>query len=333
MQKLKKGDRVRCVSGSYPITKIGTEWTFLEYQYGGPFSDYIVIQGEDNCVYTVEADDFVKVGKKEVVEVKPDPKALDNVVMPEEKKIAIKSVLSQKEKEKMLFEKWGLGETIKYGKGMTMLFWGPPGTGKTWSAECIAKYLGKKLKTLDSGTIFSSEPGQAERTIKSVFEQAKKDNSILFLDEADSLIGSRTSLGMILGSIVNTLLTEIERFDGVLILSTNRIDTLDEALERRISLILEFKEPTVDERAQIWEKLLPKSFPMDGISIDELSAEKLTGGQIKNAILSAARLAAHSGDSKVRKEHFQSAITNLHAGRGRMGTSTNVVQDFDVKMR
>lgn len=250
-----------------------------------------------------------------------DVTLLDKVVLPKKTKEDIVSVLKQHEHKNKLFEEWGLGDVIEYGRGMTMLFWGAPGTGKTWTAECIAKSFGTGLHRIDSSMIQSSEPGASNRNIKKAFAEATKKNDILFLDECDSLITDRASVGMIIGSEINTLLTEIERFEGILILSTNLIEKLDKALERRISLILEFKTPNVEQRKSIWEKLIPSKMPLnDDVNLDELATYQLTGGEIKNAVLNAARFAVSQDLDSVPKDCFEAAIKRILASTNHMGT-------------
>ena len=221
-----------------------------------------------------------------------DTTHLDRLVIKDEAKAEILAVLKQHQHQAKLFEEWGLGEVIEYGRGMTFMFYGPPGTGKTWGANCVARALGTELLTVSAGDIQTSEPGGANRAITEAFSQAKAAGKVLFLDECDSLITVRSEVGMILSSEINTLLTEIEKFEGVAILATNRIGMMDEALERRIALMVEFPEPDFAARETIWTKMLPNKMPRHkDVTAKKLAEEKLTGGQIKNVLIQAARLA------------------------------------------
>lgn len=285
--------------------------------------------------FYIDADDgrglkielFSKVRETKEVKLKMDE--LDKLVLSDDYKSEIISVLKQFENRKLIFENWGLKETIEYGLGMTFLFHGIPGTGKTWAATCISKSLGMQLHVVSASQIQTSEPGGANRNIENAFKKAS--NSVLFLDECDSLITARNHVGMILGSEINTLLTEIEKFEGILIMATNRIESLDEALERRISLILEFKMPTHDERKDIWEKLIPKKMPLArDVKVAELAQESLTGGQIKNALLQAARLAVASDQDKVTMKNFKQAIERIQKSKNLMG-KTRLPQKSYVK--
>lgn len=261
-----------------------------------------------------------------------DLKELDRLIIAAEIRVEIESVLKQHKNSKKLFEEWGLGKTIEYGKGMTFLFYGGPGTGKTWGAHCIAKTVGKELLVIGAAEIQSSEPGGANRNIQNAFKSAKELSKVLFIDECDSLITSRDDVGMIIGGEINTLLTEIEQFEGICILATNRIDTLDEALERRISLIVEFLEPNFEQREQIWLNMLPIKMPLgNDINLSILAAHKLTGGQIKNVLLQAARLAAAEDAQHVEKAHFDRAIERVQKSKSLMGTRSRYNQKIDYR--
>lgn len=254
-------------------------------------------------------------------------KVLDAVVLPKEVKAEIISVLKQSQNSAKLFDEWGLGETIEYGKGMSFLFYGSPGTGKTFAAKCIAKAMGKELLTIGMAEIQTSEPGGANRNIISAFKSAKEKDNILFLDECDSLTYSREGLGMVLGGEVNTLLTEIEKFEGIIILATNSIAKLDKALERRISLIVEYPHPNQEQRASIYKKLIPKKLPLAKcVKIKALAKYSLTGGQIKNVILHSARLAMGEDAKEVTREHFERSIKRIIASTGKMGSHRNVAR-------
>ena len=239
-------------------------------------------------------------------------KELEKLILPKEKIEEIVSVIKQHGNKKKIFEEWGLEEVLMYGKGMTMLFHGPPGTGKTWAANCIAKTLGKELMVVDNAQLDSPLPGEKERAVKQAFEKAQQNGKILLLDECDSLLMSRNNVGMIIGAEINALLTAIEKFEGVCVLTTNRIEELDEALQRRISLVLEFPEPNKEQRLAIWKRMIPKKMPLaKDVSLEELAELSMTGGYIKNAVLGAARHAISEEADEVQKSHFKKAIQSI----------------------
>lgn len=336
----KPGERVALLDvGSYDLMRSNPEWGFDGDNVAGTVANifspphcFRVNWDNDttnnydvrNCFMVPLA--LIKEVTKKVTSknIKLDTSKLDPLVIDSEIKIEIISVLKQHQNQAKIFDEWGLGETVEYGRGMTMLFWGGPGTGKTWGASCIAKSLGMDLLTIGASQIQTSEPGGANRNIENAFAAAKK-GKVLFFDECDSLITVREEVGMILGSEINTLLTEIEKFEGVCILATNRIGSLDQALERRISLIVEFPEPNFEARRNIWLKLLPAKMPLDkDVSADKLAEQKLTGGQIKNVLLHAARAAAAEESKVVTNDHFTKAIKRVHKSRELMGKGTLV---------
>lgn len=270
----------------------------------------------------VKKEKNVEGGKKKL-----DTKELDALVIGAEVREEIEAVLKQHKNADTIFTEWGLGDVIEYGRGMIFMFYGPPGTGKTWGAHCIGKAVGQELLIVSAAEIQSSEPGAANRNIQQAFKTAKDKGQILFLDECDSLITSRNDVGIVIGGEINTLLTEIEKCEGIVILATNRIETMDEALERRVSLIIEFPEPNHPQRHEIWKRMLPKKMPLGkDVVIERLADHKLTGGQIKNAVLQAARLALATEAKKVSLEHFESAIARIQKSKSLMGTASRYRQ-------
>lgn len=203
------------------------------------------------------------------------------------------------------FEEWGVNESFEKGLTNSILLYGPPGTGKTMIAESFAAVLGKDLLKVTSADIQSQVPGEAERNIIKNFELAKKHDAVLMFDECDSLLYDRNAVGMIMASEINQLLTEIERFDGVCILTTNRLERLDPALQRRIIAKVELPLPNEAARLQIWQNLMPKKTPVgDDVDYSLLAKVELSGGEIKNVILTAIRKAVAQNAPKVTADHF-----------------------------
>lgn len=232
----------------------------------------------------------------------------DSVVLEKEKKQSVLEALEQLDNHDLIFEEWGFSKTLEKGRAVSMLFYGPPGTGKTLLAQAIADKLDKKLKVIGSAEIESSEPGAAERNIKAIFEGCKKDTVLLF-DECDSLVYDRTNVGSILAAQVNQLLSSLEKFEGVVVFTTNRLGVLDEAFNRRLSLKLEFELPKFAERIQIWKRMFPKEAPLaKDVDWDKLADPEIAGGHIKNAVLRAARSAASVKVAKGKKKQITQAI-------------------------
>jgi len=210
----------------------------------------------------------------------------------------------------VMLDDWGLGAKIAYGRGVTALFSGPPGTGKTASAEAIAHAMGKPIRAIDYAEIQNSFVGETEKNIVRVFREARESEAVLFWDEADAMFFNRDSAYRNWEvREVNVLLQELERFDGVCILSTNRKVTLDPALERRIAVKVEFERPDLNTRRDIWHRMVPDTMPLLDFDIEKLAAYDLTGGEIKNVLLNAARISL-SRDSKgpVTMADFERAI-------------------------
>lgn len=249
---------------------------------------------------------------------------LDKLILEDETKQEIIAVLKQHRMMNKIFVEWGLEDIIEYGRSMSMLFYGPPGTGKTWAGNCIAKAMGRELMVITAAEIQTSEPGGANRNIVAAFEQAKKTKSVLFFDECDSLITDRKHVGIILASEINSLLTALEKYEGVVIFATNRADTLDPAMERRISLMVEFKNPDQATRVDIWKMMLPAKMPLEpGLTPEKLAKFDLTGGYIKNVLLNAARYAATEDSPYVSKKHFAKAIKRVTGSKGLMGSHSS----------
>jgi hypothetical protein len=225
---------------------------------------------------------------------------------------ALEMVLAQMRHGPRLIEAWGLKELIPYGCGTTVLFSGPPGTGKTATAEALAYELGKPLLTIDYSRVQNCFVGQTEKNIVRAFREAKSQDAVLFWDEADAMFYDRDQARYNWEiRDVNVLLQQIEQFEGVCILATNRKVTLDKALQRRIALKLEFDRPDCLQRRQIWEKLLPPKLPLaPDISLDLLCKSDLSGGEIKNVVLNAARLAwKRDPPGPLSMNDFQEALT------------------------
>lgn len=244
--------------------------------------------------------------------INPDVKLKDVVLSPELLE-SITDVIVQIKGHKMIFEKWGFGKTINYGIGTNMLFYGPPGTGKTLTALAIAGELGREIGIVRYENLQDYLVGMTEKNIAKVFEEAEERKCILLFDEADALFSERSTRNMKYDNReVNLLLQQVERFKGILIMTTNFSPILDWALERRIALKVRFTPPSFSERVEIFKKLIPSEAPLEGINIEELAKYELTGGQIKNVVLNAARRAVKMmevrGKEVITMEDFQKAI-------------------------
>jgi len=304
--------RVSSMHGSMNAIKIGSvddqnkkvgDWIHI--------NDIVLVQGQLKGTFSTKTQQF-------------DIRHLDKVILPEGHKKAILETLTQEHanNREILFEQWGFDSVFEKGKGIIFLFWGVPGTGKTLCAEQMALYLKKGHLFMCTSDIQSSVPGQAERNIKKLFEQAKQGKHLLIIDECDSLLYERNNVGMIMAAEINCLLSEIENFDGVCVLTTNRNHKLDPALERRIALKLEFPRPTADLRERIWKTLIPKKCPLDkNVSHKKLAEHNICGGNIKNVIFSAARKTLHENRKKLRMSDFTMSIEREMEGHVAFNTN------------
>jgi SpoVK/Ycf46/Vps4 family AAA+-type ATPase len=226
---------------------------------------------------------------------------LADVVLPDATMRQIRAFLGAAQKRSMVFSSWGFGRKLSFGRGLAALFVGPPGTGKTMTAEALAGELGQNLYPVRLGSVISKYVGDTEKHLASVFEAAREAQALLFFDEADAFFGARldedSHHAHYLNQQTDTLLLEMEKFDGIVILATNRPGALDPAFERRIRYRLEFPLPDAAERERIWRGQMPAEAPVAAdLDFSWLAREfAFNGGTIKNVVLRAAFDAATDG--------------------------------------
>lgn len=225
----------------------------------------------------------------------------DDVVLPPHVLESLMAVITYARYQQKVFEEWGFGSKVPYGRANSSLFTGPPGTGKTMTASIIARELGMDLFRVEISTIVSKYVGETEKNLAKVFDEAASGHAVLLFDEADALFTKRTEVkssnDRYSNLEVNYLLQKIESFEGVTILTTNNADNIDEAFARRIKFKVNFPFPDEQERARLWEFMLPSRLERaEVIDFRRLGrAFDLAGGNIKNAVLRAAFQAAEAG--------------------------------------
>jgi SpoVK/Ycf46/Vps4 family AAA+-type ATPase len=233
----------------------------------------------------------------------------EDIVLPTDTMEQLKEIRGCMKYRHVVYGDWGFDRKISLGKGLSVLFSGPSGTGKTMAAEVIANELGIDLYKIDLSSVVSKYIGETEKNLAAIFREAETANSILFFDEADALFGKRSEVKDSHDRYANIeigyLLQRMEEYDGVVILATNMKNNMDEAFVRRMQFTVDFPFPDEIYRLRIWTGIFPAEAPLaDGIDYDFLSKNlTIAGGNIKNIALAAAFYAA--GDSQpVTMEHL-----------------------------
>lgn len=227
--------------------------------------------------------------------------AWDDLILPPESKNLLAEAIAQAKNHYLVLQHWGFQEKLAYGRGLSLLFTGPPGTGKTMAAQVVARELKMQLYRVDMAEAVSKYVGETEKNLKEIFEEAGKANVILFFDEADSVFGKRTEVKDAHDRYANLeasfLLQKIEEHEGITILATNFMQNIDEAFKRRLKYIIPFHLPDARHRALLWQSSFPTAAPVaPDIDFTALADQfELTGSQIKNIALQAAFLGAQRG--------------------------------------
>jgi SpoVK/Ycf46/Vps4 family AAA+-type ATPase len=215
-----------------------------------------------------------------------------------------------------VLQTWGFGEKGKRGLGVTALFTGPSGTGKTMAAEVIARDLSLPLYRVDLSAVISKYIGETEKNLRRLFDAAEDGGAILLFDQADALFGKRSegkdSHDRYANIEISYLLERLESYHGVAILTTNMKRELDPAFLRRLRFIVEFPLPDHECRAAIWRRIFPPKTPTRDLDLEKLARLNLTGGNIRNIALNAAFLAA-AADEPVCMVHLLRAARNEYA--------------------
>ena len=220
----------------------------------------------------------------------------DDIVLSNDLFGQLRELAAQVSQRHRVYEQWGFGARLSRGRGISALFAGPSGTGKTMAAEVLANALKLDLYRIDLSGVVSKYIGETEKNLKQVFDTAEQSGVILFFDEADALFGKRTEVkdshDRYANIEVNYLLQRMEDYQGLAILATNRKSALDRAFLRRLRFLMDFPFPDVDSRRRIWQKVFPADTPLDAPDYAALARLEIPGGNIRNVALNAAFLAA-----------------------------------------
>lgn len=225
------------------------------------------------------------------------------LVLPAESSALLRTIAVHVEKRGLVYDAWGFRDRMNRGLGISALFAGESGTGKTMAAEVIANELRLNLYRIDLSAVVSKYIGETEKNLRRVFDAAEDGGAILFFDEADALFGKRSEVkdshDRYANIEINYLLQRMEAYRGLAVLATNMKSALDQAFLRRLRFIVQFPFPGVPERRRMWARVFPGATPIRGLDFDRLAKFNLTGGSIHNIALNAAFMAARTPEAVV----------------------------------
>lgn len=240
----------------------------------------------------------------------------DDIVLPEDVGQQLHEIAAQVSYRGRVYREWGFGAQLVRGSGLSALFSGVSGTGKTMAAEVLAKHLRLDLYRVDLAGVVNKYIGETEKNLRVIFSDAERYGAILFFDEADALFGRRTEIkdshDRFANIEVNYLLQRMEEYRGLSILATNRKADLDRAFLRRLRFLVDFPFPGADQRRRIWQKVFPPRTPLGDLDYERLARMEITGGSIRNIALAAAFLAAQAG-TPVEMTHLLRAARREYA--------------------
>lgn len=247
-----------------------------------------------------------------------------DIVLPAEQMKQLRSLAARVKFRSVVHNKWDFGSKMSRGRGLAAIFTGPPGTGKTCTAEILAKELSLRLFQIDLAAVLDKYIGESEKRLKLIFREAELSQSLLFFDEADALFGKRVEVNEARDHYANMqtnyLLQRIEQYQGVVILATNFLENIDEAFLRRLHCMVRFPFPEQKAREQIWRLQFPDKAPRAGdIDFAFLASHfNLAGANIRNVVLEAAFLAAQEEkpeDRIISMNHIIEALRNEYSNK------------------
>jgi hypothetical protein len=264
----------------------------------------------------------------------------DDLVLPRQARRAFDEVLVAMRGLAEAHHGWGTAHAWR-SAGVSVLFAGPSGTGKTMAAECLARALALPLYRVDVSQVVDKYVGETEKNLKRVFDAAESSDLVLFLDEAEAIFGrrmdARSAQDRWANLEISYLLTRMESARGLTILATNRRDDFDTAFLRRLRYVVEFPLPDADARLRIWRHCLPPNADATGLDLELLARRfVLTGGQIRSAVLNACLQSAGTGERRLGMEAVIVAVwreLQKHDGAlslGAFGPYAELIRDREV---
>jgi hypothetical protein len=252
----------------------------------------------------------------------------DDIALPDGVRGQLEEIAAQVRHRATVYEEWQFTRRLPRGRGVTALFAGPSGTGKTMAAEVLAHDLDLDLYRIDLAGVVNKYIGETEKNLRSIFAAAEASGAILFFDEADALFGKRTDVrdshDRYANIEIDYLLQRMEAYTGLAILATNRKAALDRAFLRRLRFLVDFPFPAADLRLRIWQKVLPAAAPTDRVDFGALARLDLTGGNIQSIALNAAFLAAADG-RVITMDHLSRAASREYAKLDQAPTKVELV--------
>jgi hypothetical protein len=251
----------------------------------------------------------------------------DDLVLPDAEKRLLRDIAAQVARRATVYGTWGFARRNNRGLGISALFVGPSGTGKTMASEVLARALRLDLYHIDLAGVVSKYIGETEKNLRRVFDAAEDSGAILFFDEADALFGKRSEVkdshDRYANIEVSYLLQRMEAYRGLAVLATNNKGAVDTAFLRRIRFVVNFPFPDARQRAEIWRHAFPSSTPTDGLDVARLARLNVAGGNIRNIALNAAFHAADAGEP-VRMTHI------LRATRAEFAKLDKPLTEIDI---
>lgn len=240
-----------------------------------------------------------------------------DLILPDAQMLVLRMLVGEAQNRMIVYEQWGFARRGRRGLGLSALFSGPSGTGKTLAAEVLANDLELDLYRIDLSAVVSKYIGETEKNLSQVFDAAEQGGVVLLFDEADALFGKRSEVkdshDRYANIEVGYLLQRMETYQGVAILTTNSKALLDKAFQRRLRFTVDFPFPGIRERQAIWERTIPEQTPADNLDRARLAQLNMTGGSIRNIALNAAFLAAAEGNPMAMTHVLTAA--QLEAGK------------------
>ncbi|HEX9290635.1 MAG TPA: ATP-binding protein [Anaeromyxobacteraceae bacterium] len=240
----------------------------------------------------------------------------DDLVLPERQREILRELAAHVRRRPTVYDDWGFGAQASRGLGVSALFAGASGTGKTMAAEVLAGELALDLYCVDLSSVVSKYIGETEKNLRRVFDAAEGGGAILLFDEADALFGKRTEVkdshDRYANIEVSYLLQRMEAYRGLAVLTTNMKEALDPAFMRRLRFVVQFPFPDAGQRAEIWRRIFPERTPTEGLRFEELARLNVAGGNIRSIALNAAFLAVDAGEP-VRMSHLARAARTEYA--------------------